>query len=75
MLIRACSGLRSSIIQHAGLFSIQLLLLLLVMLKVIVVVGVSGGEGEEQALKKKVTLPTLHAHKQTIPPLKKNPHI
>lgn len=38
MLIGACSGLRSSIIQQTGLFSIQLVLLLVVM----VVVGGLG---------------------------------
>lgn len=43
MLIRACSGLRSSIIQQAGLFSIQLVLLLVVM--VVLVVG--WGDWEE----------------------------
>lgn len=36
MLIGACSGLRSSIIQQTGLFSIQLVLLLVVIGVVVV---------------------------------------
>lgn len=43
MLIRACSGPRSSIIQQTGLFSIQLVLLLVVM-----AVVVEGGLGRRE---------------------------
>lgn len=69
MLIVACSGLRSSIIQQTGLFSIQSVLLLVVMVVVVEVEWEDWGEGNNYSTPHRAH---THTHIRPAPP---NPHI